>query len=361
MTQTVVGEDTTQIAENAMVQMAAFGIPPNPENFLVWYTYLSKSDSDICHRIDRMLADRKVFDEEACNSLYMRCMALTSSDVDDKRDAALISASSDMEKSVEEVMELLAEAGSDAERYSETLATADGQLEKAKAAGAVKRIVSNLVEETRRVAEQNRKVNARLEQSNTQIAELQERISDVRKEAMCDPLTGLHNRRALDNQLQRAMDEAHKTASTLSLLILDIDHFKKFNDTYGHPLGDQVIKLVAQCLTDCTKGHDTPARYGGEEFAIVLPQTDIDGARAVATQICQTVASKQIRRKSTGENLGNVTISIGAAELSRSEAPDDLIERADTALYAAKNAGRNRVEVALGGPSLRVVAGTGPA
>ena len=361
MTHTVVGDDATQIAENAMVQMTAYGVPPNPENFLVWYTYVSKSDPDICHRIDRMLADRKTFDEEACNSLYMRCMALESSEDEDKRDAALISASSDMEKSVEEVMELLAEAGADAERYSETLATADGQLEKAKAAGAVKRIVSNLVEETRRVAEQNRKVNARLEQFNTQIAELQERISDVRKEALSDPLTGLHNRRALDNQLQIAIDEARKESSTLSLLILDIDHFKKFNDTYGHPLGDQVIKLVAQCLTDCTKGHDTPARYGGEEFAIVLPEIGIEGARAVATQICETVASKQIRRKSTGQNLGNVTISIGAAELGRTETLEELIERADTALYAAKNAGRNRVEVAHGGPALRVVAGTGPA
>ena len=142
---------------------------------------------------------------------------------------------------------------------------------------------------------------------------------------------------------------------------IDIDHFKKFNDTYGHPLGDQVIKLVAQCLTDCTKGHDTPARYGGEEFAIVLPEIGIEGARAVATQICETVASKQIRRKSTGQNLGNVTISIGAAELGRTETLEELIERADTALYAAKNAGRNRVEVAHGGPALRVVVGTGPA
>jgi diguanylate cyclase len=118
---------------------------------------------------------------------------------------------------------------------------------------------------------------------------------------------------------------------------------------------------MAQCLTDCTKGHDTPARYGGEEFAIVLPETGIEGARAVTTQIRETVASKQIRRKSTGQNLGNVTISIGAAELGRTETLEELIERADTALYAAKNAGRNRVEVAHGGLALRVVAGTGPA
>ena len=361
MSQPISAEDANNFAKEAMAHMARQDIAPTPDNFMVWYSYVAKKDPDICQRIDWMLQHGRIFDAEECNGLYLRCMTLAASEDGEKRDTALQSASAGVEKSVAEVMAMLDEASADAERYTETLTSAGGELASAEAAGAVRKIVSNLVEETKRVADQNRKVNDRLEQSNREIAELNERITDARKEAMCDGLTGLDNRRAFDLALGRAVADSNGGASELSLLILDIDHFKKFNDTHGHLLGDQVIKLVAKCLTDCTKGHDTAARYGGEEFAIILPNTDVEGAVSVAEQICEIVASKRIRRKATGENLGGVTISIGAAQFGGSESPEELIERADTALYAAKNAGRNRVEVALGGPVLRVVANSGGA
>lgn len=356
MSQPISAEDAHNFAEQAMVHMDRQVIAPTPDNFMVWYSYVTKKDPDICHRIDWMLENGRIFDSEECNSLYLRSMSFTAGEDGEKRDTALMSASADVEKSVADVMAMLDEASVDAERYTETLTSAGGELASAKAAGAVRKIVSNLVEETKRVADQNRKVNNRLEQSNREIAELNDRITDARKEAMCDGLTGLDNRRAFDLKLQKAIDEASAGATDLSLLILDIDHFKKFNDTHGHLLGDQVIKLVAKCLTDCTKEHDTAARYGGEEFAIILPSTAVDSAVAVAEQICEIVAGKRIRRKATGENLGGVTISIGTAQFGGKENPEELIERADTALYAAKNAGRNRVEVAHSGRSLRVVA-----
>jgi diguanylate cyclase len=361
MSHPVSADDANKFAKEAMARMGGLGIAPTPDNFTVWYCYVTKRDPDICHRIDWMLENGRVFDADECSALYLRCLAITSNEMDDKRDTALINASADVEQSVAEVMAMLEEASADTERYTETLTSAGGELASAKAAGAVRKIVSNLVEETKRVADQNRKFNDRLEQSNKEIAELNERITDARKEAMCDGLTGLHNRRAFDVELQRAVEDTHTSGSELSLLMLDIDHFKKFNDTHGHLLGDQVIKLVARCLTDCTKGHDTPARYGGEEFSIILPNTTAEGAIAVAQQICETVATKHIRRKATGENLGGVTISVGAAQFGGKESPEELLERADTALYAAKNAGRNRVELAPGGPALRVVANSGAA
>ena len=126
-------------------------------------------------------------------------------------------------------------------------------------------------------------------------------------------------------------------------MMTDIDHFKKFNDTYGHLTGDQVLRLVAMSVKQNVKGQDIAARYGGEEFAIVLPNTVLRSAITVADHIRRAVMTKELMKRSTGEHLGRVTISIGVAALRPGDTPQSLIERADTCLYAAKRCGRNRV------------------
>ena len=123
----------------------------------------------------------------------------------------------------------------------------------------------------------------------------------------------------------------------------DVDHFKHFNDSYGHLTGDQVLRLVAMSVKQNVKGQDIAARYGGEEFAVVLPNTVLRSAITVAEHIRRAVMTKELMKRSTGENLGRITVSIGVAALRPGETPQALIERADGCLYAAKRAGRNRV------------------
>ena len=127
------------------------------------------------------------------------------------------------------------------------------------------------------------------------------------------------------------------------MLLGDIDHFKKFNDTYGHQVGDQVLKLVGMILKDSSKDGAIAARYGGEEFAIIVPNAGMVTAESLAETVRTTVASKRIRKRSTGEDFGNITMSIGIALFKPGEPIADLIQRADESLYFAKNAGRNRV------------------
>jgi len=156
-------------------------------------------------------------------------------------------------------------------------------------------------------------------------------------------LTQLANRKFFDTTLEHSIVTARENNEPLSLLLTDIDHFKKFNDSFGHLTGDQVLRLVAMSVKQNVKGQDIAARYGGEEFAIVLPNTVLRSAITVADHIRRAVMIKELMKRSTGEHLGRVTISVGVATLRKNDTSQTLIERADGCLYAAKHHGRNRV------------------
>src|SRR5207244_8174893 len=136
---------------------------------------------------------------------------------------------------------------------------------------------------------------------------------------------------------------AMENGEPLSILLIDIDHFKQFNDNFGHAVGDQVLRLVAKALRDRVRDIDLPARYGGEELIAVLPGANLAICTAVAERIRRSMAECQITRRSTGEILPGITVSIGVGQFQFGEAMADLIDRCDRALYLAKKTGRNRV------------------
>ena len=153
----------------------------------------------------------------------------------------------------------------------------------------------------------------------------------------------LANRKHFDQSLERIIASSGERGELFCLILADVDHFKTFNDTHGHQMGDHVLRLIAGEMKQAVKGQDVVARYGGEEFAIILPATGLSAATGVAERIRQTTMSKELRRRKTGESLGRVTISLGVAEYRRHESVQDLVERADNCLYAAKRRGRNCV------------------
>ncbi|WP_294536514.1 PleD family two-component system response regulator [uncultured Rhodoblastus sp.] len=172
--------------------------------------------------------------------------------------------------------------------------------------------------------------------------DLRSNVQAAMELAVVDPLTGLNNRRYLESHLVSLLEQAARTGRPLSAMIVDIDHFKRVNDSFGHDCGDEVLKIFAARVKRAVRGADLMCRFGGEEFVVVMPDTKLSVARIVGERIREAVASAPFPIEQ-GARAIPVTVSIGVAASCPGDAPDALFKRADRALYLSKNSGRNCV------------------
>ena len=330
-------EEAQTLAETALAHMIRNKIAATPDHFEIWFAYAAGTNSDLTKSVEEVIAKGEGFtagDTERLTEQFS---------TDAKLARAMEEMGQEMDATMNRVAKDLKDAGQNTSDYGDALSDASGKMTKASDPKAMQAMIDELVAATENMESHSRVLETRLQESTAEVDKLRTNMEAVRTESLTDKLTGLPNRRAFDESLRFAQDDAVDTKQPMSLLIGDIDKFKLFNDTYGHQTGDQVLKLVSHCLKQTVKGKDTAARYGGEEFAVILPGTSLQQALLVAEQIRMLVESKKVVKRSTGESLGTITLSLGAAELKPGEDVTQLIERADTCLYAAKNAGRNRV------------------
>ncbi|HUZ73226.1 MAG TPA: diguanylate cyclase [Stellaceae bacterium] len=325
-----------KLGEAAFKTMADNAVPPRPRNYAVWYTYHSGVAPELKRAIDLITANGGTFTPEINSDLFSRFFDETGQ-ID-----LLQETGSRLTYIVDQVKRHLASAAGDANQFGRTLDDFSAAIGEGKAPD-VRGLITDLISETQRVAERNRALEQRLNRAADEVSDLKLKFEHVQKEALTDALTGIPNRKSFDIRLRVAAREAEENDEPLSLLFADIDHFKRFNDTYGHQIGDQVLRLVARTLTDSVKGRDTPARYGGEEFAIILPQTHLSDARIVADKIREGLTRRRLVGRDKRDNYGSVTLSFGAAQYRPGETTAALVERTDAALYVAKRTGRNRV------------------
>jgi len=330
-------ERTMAFAEIALGQIKALRQSANPRNYEIWYNYATGYNPSLNQKINEILGSSGTLSNADLEQVYEAY--LSPNRLTDRIDKV----GSKVMDEIEQVMAMIETAVGSASSYSESLASATQQLDSSKDRDGLRAIIEGLVQSAKDMEESNQKLEARLNASKAEINELQENLEVVRTESLTDPLTQLANRKFFDTTLARAIADAHTKNEPLSLMLTDIDHFKAFNDNFGHLTGDQVLRLVAMSVKQNVKGQDTAARYGGEEFAIVLPNTVLRSAITVADHIRRAVMTKELMKRSTGEHLGRVTVSIGVATLRKGDTVQSLIERTDTCLYAAKRHGRNRV------------------
>jgi diguanylate cyclase len=323
-------------ANAAFDLMRRSSIPPYPQFYELLYTYSTGVNPGLNSRINAIFRDGGTPDVGLAEALYNEFLK---SDVQDR----MTDVSERMHARIEAVHEAIDQAMTSAQSYSGSLEAAAGDLQSDISGSAIRELAKQLLVETRQMQETNLSLEGKLQASREDIAGLQRDLDDVRRESMLDPLTKIANRKSFDEGLGQAIEEARDSGSPLSLIIVDIDHFKNFNDSYGHQTGDQVLRLVAMTLKSNIKGKDLAARYGGEEFVAVLPSTDLAGAVIAAENIRKAIQAKELLKRSTNEKLGRITASFGVAAFHPEDTAGSLIERADRSLYGAKRSGRNRV------------------
>ncbi|MEN6541074.1 GGDEF domain-containing protein [Parvibaculum sp.] len=327
----------TELSMKALGLMARHGIAPLPQNYDLWFRYASGHNSDLNEAIDSALRQGLKIDDKLSADLHQRFV--THAALAD----ATIDAGDKLNLEVNNILKLVAEAAGDSSTLATSVRKASAELSNKSTANDVRRVVDVIVAATRHMETRSKELELRLNETKSELNTLQSSLTKARNEARTDGLTGVANRKAFDEALAQAISQASIDRSPLCLVIGDIDHFKKFNDTWGHRTGDQVLRLVASCLKAGARESDTVARYGGEEFALILPGITTENAEILANGIRETVQSRELVKRSTGETLGRVTMSLGISTLRPGEGSSSLIERADACLYAAKRGGRNRV------------------
>ncbi|MCH8214783.1 MAG: GGDEF domain-containing protein, partial [Proteobacteria bacterium] len=299
-------EKASQYARSAFSLMESKAIPTTPNNFAVWFVYCSGRYPDLTRALDKLLKENKEFTEARNAEIFDQYFTFI------HEGTAATDAAEKVGSELANILAYLESAGADTAEYGKFLESITGKVAGSGSVSDFKALIGDALSATRSMEGQTKGLQEKLDTSSKEISQLKQDLEDMRLEAMTDALTAIPNRKLFDIQLRQSANDAAKDGEELCLLMVDIDHFKKFNDTYGHQVGDQVLKLLGSTLTACIKGQDTAARYGGEEFAIILPYTSLKDALTVAENIRRAVGTKKVVNRTTGEDLGTITVSIGA-------------------------------------------------
>ena len=326
-----------EFAAAAMEQLKRRTIKPTPNNFMVWYVYASGQMPDLNKAIDILDSNHQDFTETRNAELFVRFFSTAD------EEAAVADVTGKLTDQVNTMLGNISSAQGDADAYTDALVEAASLLDGLDGNEAAKSTIADMVESTHEMVKKNHVLEAQLQSSTAEIERLREDMESLRQEAYTDGLTGIGNRKKFDQSLRLGAIAAMESGEPLCLLMIDIDHFKKFNDTHGHQVGDKVLRLLAETLNENIKGQDTAARYGGEEFSNVLPRTGLKDAVVLADNIRKAISSKSVRDRRSGEDLGKITISIGVSLFAFGEPIGGFIKRADQALYHAKRSGRDCV------------------
>jgi diguanylate cyclase len=342
MTDSLVYTDDYSIASQnlklTIKLLAKHNIPVSPTYYQVGYDIVSERNNELKEALDRLLESQdQQISEQNFLTLFQQFLA-----PDDK---AVKAQRQQLQQMIDTLQSGFSHSKGEMSEYLESLNSFSDVLSEVSEPDEIGIEVQKVRQNTQKMEQSQRQLGSNMAEMLEEIDSLRLELDRAREESLTDALTNLANRKAFDQRLNKLIDDSEDNPA-FSVIIADIDFFKKFNDTYGHLVGDKVLKYVGTILKSGVKGKDLAARFGGEEFTLLLPNTDINGAKALAEQLRVAIANQNLIDKSVNEDYGKVTVSLGVGQYRPGETNRDLLERADKALYVAKKNGRNRVEIA---------------
>jgi diguanylate cyclase len=329
---------TKEIAKTVLLRMSEHSIPLTPENYHVWFEYCIAGNDELVKDIGEIIDTANPFSTEMNENIYSKYFGKAR----EERIAGEVQ--KETQKILKEILDKVLSTNDATEEYSNKLNEYSRKLNTANDLSEIKHLMKDIIEETGKMEHSSRSLQARLEQATVETETLRHKLERKERETLIDVLTGLHNRKAFDRKAKELYNEFKEKETLFAVMMLDIDFFKKFNDTYGHKIGDEVLQIVGSTLKESVKGKDFAARYGGEEFVVLLPNTILSNALIVGEQIREALSGKTLKLKKTGEKIKNITASVGVSQIHPDDTIDAVLERADKALYHAKRSGRNTVK-----------------
>ena len=320
------------VSNRAIEHMSQQRVPASPDNYSVWFAYALGTSPALRKTVDILLRNRRQFDTTTNRELFLKFISPDSA-------LAIVDFPAQLADVIGDAKRFLNTAIADNATQIKALGTVSAQCD---TEGDPKIIVEKLMAELARATLRANFLEKSFSETSDRLEKVRSSLEEAEIRSNTDALTGLANRRAMEEFVRNSQIESMETGQQLSVFMIDIDHFKKFNDTYGHQFGDQVIRLVASVLKDGLRASDMAARYGGEELIAILPGADLDVSRQVAERIRCRIAKARLTKRSSGAEIGTVTVSIGVAQFAFGESADAMIERCDRSLYQAKREGRNR-------------------
>lgn len=313
-------------------------LPYNPIAYALWYDYATGRNPQLIEDIAVLLKSKEKVEYNTITELFRKHIA----------DNQILSAEKktrELQKILAGIVKLIVDSGGSINLQGTKLKGLTRQLEKAVSAGDINDIAEEIINQTETIVKSSMVLSGKIDAKLQEIKTLRNELEGIKKAARTDVLTGLLNRFGFQEAMVFVLQEAKQTDKDLSVILLDIDYFKEVNDQYGHLIGDNVLKMVGKIIKANIKGKDIACRFGGDEFIIALPDTPSQGAYTLAERFRESLKKTNWKVKGTGETIGQISLSLGVAAYKKCQSLEQIIERADKALYQSKRSGKDRTTV----------------